>query len=219
MFITLLAVVLTGHALHFAGAYGQTSVASRFPPFDKVIRGWSGAFLCLIVLAYATKTSAHFSRVWVVSWYALALAGFTATRVGASMLVRGLRCRGRLARTAAIIDLTGNGHLLARRLMQSAGEELRLVGVFTTERRGNCRNGVDDLVALARLFRIDEVFVALSSEPRCVTAPSSRGSAQSRPTCGSVPNCRRSAWRPGRPLFSWATDAHHVSKPLAGSIA
>ena len=153
MFFTLLAVVLNTQALHLSGAYSRTVVTSGLRQFRRVVRGWSGAFLGLLVLAYATKTSDQFSRVWATTSYLLSLAGFAMTRLGASVQVRAMRSRGRLGRTVAIVDLSGNGVCLAGRLIQRAGEAIRLVGVFTAERSGDRRNGVDDLVALARLFR------------------------------------------------------------------
>ena len=171
LLFTLLAVLLNAQALHLSGVYSRTVTAFGLREFRRVVRGWSGAFLGLLVMAYATKTSGHFSRVWAIMWYASALGGFALTRLGASVLVRAMRSRGRLGRTVAIVDLSGHGVALARRLIQHAGDEIRLVGVFTAERCGGRRNSVDDLVALARLFRIDEVLVALSSEPLEATAP------------------------------------------------
>jgi Undecaprenyl-phosphate glucose phosphotransferase len=97
----------------------------------------------------------------MVGWYGLTLLGFALVRGGALAQVRAWRRRGRLARTVAIVVLSEHGHALVPRLCQRAGEEIRLVGVFGMVGATDRKNGLDDLLALARIFRIDEVIVAL----------------------------------------------------------
>ncbi len=57
---------------------------------------------------------------------------------------------------------TETGDDLAARLLSSSRDDMRLIGVFVAEPADGARNGVADLIALSRLFRIDEVIVAVS---------------------------------------------------------
>ncbi len=163
--ITLLAVALTLNAMNLAGAYGRFATSSAATQIVRAVHGWSLVFVTLVILGYLTKTSDDFSRAWAIGWYTLALVGFALVRVFAAAQVESWRRRGRLARTVAIVDLSGTGDELARRLKNGkngAAGEIRLVGVFVPERTAERKNGLPDLIALARLFRIDEVIVAIS---------------------------------------------------------
>ena len=76
--------------------------------------------------------------------------------------MRQWRQRGKLARTVAVLDLAGTGDDLARRLLHSSLGEMRLVGVFSMQAAPGRRNGIADLLAVSRLFRIEEVIIAAS---------------------------------------------------------
>ena len=161
--ITLLAIALTLNAMHLAGAYGRAAAGSVATQVGTALRVWSLVFVTLLTVGYLTKTSDDFSRAWAVGWYGATLLGFALARVAAANQVARWRRHGRLARTVAIVDLCGGaGQHLARRLLRTAGETVRLVGVFGAERSEHRKDGVTDLVALGRLFRLDEVVVVVT---------------------------------------------------------
>lgn len=162
---TLLAAALTFNAMRLTGAYTSHATASAGTQLRCAAQGWSLVFVALVILGYLTKTSENYSRLWAVGWYVSALAGLTATRLIATSRIRRWRRRGKLARTVAIVDLAGIGNALARRMLRGGADEIRLVGVFSTQRTAGRKSGLDDLIALARLFRIDEVIVAVSGRP------------------------------------------------------
>ena len=166
--VTLLAVLLTYNAMRLCGAYAHDP-ARRLPvQVARAAQAFSLVFVLLLLLGYLTKTSGQVSRLWAVGWYMLALLGFAAVRVVAHAQLARWRRRGRLARTVAIVDLSqdGDGALLARRLRQHSAGDIQLVGVFLGS-AGNAAapDGVEDLIALSRLFRIDEVAVAPGNAP------------------------------------------------------
>ncbi len=162
--ITLLAVVLTFNAMRLTGCYTRHVSASLAVQIGRALRGWTAVFVMLLILGYVTKTSVEFSRVWAIGWYFAVLVGVALVRIVAAAKVRQWRQRGKLARTVAVVDLTGSGEELARRLLRGSAGTMRLVGVFSPQPSAGRKNGVTDLVALARLFRIDEVIVAVSGE-------------------------------------------------------
>ena len=159
---TLLAAALMFNAMRLTRAYRNDATASVGVQMRRAAQAWSVVFVTLVILGYLTKTSDTFSRLWAVGWYALALAGFAVTRLAVASQVRRWRGQGRMARTVAIVDLAGTGDDLARRMLRSAADDIRLVGVFSEQRAAGRKNGLDDLIALARLFRIDEVIVSVT---------------------------------------------------------
>lgn len=164
--ISLLAAALTFNAMRAAGAYRRDMAASAAVQIGRALHGWSIVFVCLVLVAYLTKTSDDFSRAWAIGWYTLALIGFAANRCLAANRVRHWLRRGRLARTVAIVDLAGGSTRLVRQIVRDGAGQVRLVGVFGPQRSPDRKNGLSDLIALSRLFRIDEVIVAVSGRGR-----------------------------------------------------
>lgn len=162
LYAVFLAMVLGFNAMQLSGAYTRHLADGFARQTARAFRAWFLVSMALLTLVFLTKSSEEYSRLWAVGWCALALAGFTVNRALALLQIRRLRRRGRLARTIAVVDLAGEGEALARRLQRHGLGEVHLVGVFEPRRSGHRRNGVEDLIALARLFRIDEVLVAVS---------------------------------------------------------
>lgn len=159
MSTTLLAAILTFNLMHLSGAYGRHLAAGIGEQIGNAAQAWTLLFVTLVLLGYLTKTSEDYSRAWSIAWYLLALLGFVAARLVVAARLRRWRQSGRLARTIAIVDLAGNGQELAREL-QAQGPDVRLVGIFSDSRGQHRASGIDDLIALSRLFRIDEVIVS-----------------------------------------------------------
>ncbi len=162
----LLAAVLTVNAMQISGAYAGALNKGFAAQVAKAVRAWSLVFAVLMVLGYLTKTSDSYSRIWVVSWYGVALCGFAATRAWSISQTRRWKRQGRLTRTVAVVELggEGGGRELVRRLQASQPGEFHLVGLFSEGQSGAQRNGIQDLIALAQLFRIDEVLVTVSGQ-------------------------------------------------------
>lgn len=162
----LLAAVLTVNAMHMSGAYGRGLSDAFAAQVGRVVRAWSLVFAILLILGYLTKTSEIYSRLWIVSWYGVALCGFASLRAWSISQTRRWRRQGRLSRTVAIIELGGGGggRELVQRLQASNPGEFHLVGLFSEGRTASQRNGIQDLIALAQLFRIDEVLVVVSGQ-------------------------------------------------------
>jgi Undecaprenyl-phosphate glucose phosphotransferase len=153
---TGLAILLTIHVLSMAGAYSSRVMDPLPQQIARVARCWSVVFAGLLLLFYVTKTSESYSRTWSIAWYLNGLGMLCCARLVAAVQIARWRKNGRLAGTVAVVDLSGDGEAIGRQLRRSMVDEARLVGVF---RIGGDVDGVGDLLALARLFRIDEIFV------------------------------------------------------------
>ena len=173
----LLALVLTLNVMHFSGAYSSALEEGLLAQIGRSVRAWSAAFTVLIVIAYLTRTSEDYSRLWVAGWYGLALAGFAMLRAWSLNQTRRWRRQGRLARTVAIVELGGGGKELLARLQSSDPGQIHLVGLFSGDppagngapshgrmSHGLTSSGIGELFALSRLFRIDEVLVVASGD-------------------------------------------------------
>ena len=159
---TLLALVLSFNVLWLRGCYSRQLTDAWVRQIARAVQGWTVVMVLLLVVAYFTKTSDEFSRIWAITWFVMAAAGMAASRLVAARQVRRWRQRGKLACTVAVIDMTGNGDAVARRLINASAGQMRLVGVFGPQRTGVRKNGVADLLGLARLFRIDEVVISVA---------------------------------------------------------
>ena len=147
--------------------YRHAGTASAATPgqFTRVLRDWALTMVGLLVAAYITHTSDIYARLWATYWFMAGLAGFMLVRLGLAHRLRLWRRRGRLARMVAIVDLDGAGRILAQRLRETSPSELRLLGVFTPGASVNvaCASAtINDLIALSRLFRIDDILVAVA---------------------------------------------------------
>lgn len=158
--------VLTVNALSLSGAYsyaahGKDGFATQS---IRALQAWSVVFVFLVLVGYLAKTVTEYSRAWALLWYVSVAFGLTAVRAASATKLRRWRGRGRLASTVAIVDLCGRSEEFARRLARGGVREARLLGVFSDGTAGRHPSTVSDLIALSRLFRIDEVLVFVSGE-------------------------------------------------------
>jgi Undecaprenyl-phosphate glucose phosphotransferase len=155
---TLLAAALTLEFMRGSGAYSRHLMDGMPAQLGRALRNWSVVFALLLAFVYVTKTSDAFSRAWVSAWYVGALVGFACVRVVTLLQVERWRRCGRLARMVAVIDMGGNGEALARQILHSGGADTHLLGVFSAQ--SDQSSGIDDLIRLTRLFRVDDIIVA-----------------------------------------------------------
>ena len=146
----LLAAVLTVNAMHMSGAYGGTLNEAIAAQVGQAVRAGARGVAILLILGYLTKTSEIYSRLWIISWYGVALFGFASLRAWSISQTKRWQRQGRLARTVAIIELGegGKGRELVRRLQALNPGAFHLVGLFSEERTDSQRNGIKDLIAL-----------------------------------------------------------------------
>lgn len=175
------AVVVGGLLFYLAGyatgLYKWTRESSRVE-IRSVWMAWLVAFLMLLCLAFATKTSADYSRRVTVGWAILAPLGVTVWRMLLDILVHEARARGFNARNTAIVGRGGLGRMMAERIERSPWMGLRLAGFYDDsydacyddwfyrcnvdgDSRQALRGGFDELVAAARTGEVDLIYIAL----------------------------------------------------------
>lgn len=86
------------------------------------------SFLFLIALAYLLKLSANYSRGWLLTWLALAMALVPLGRLGSGRLLQWLTDTGSAVRRVAIVADRASGQRLAGQLRGACG--ITVAGVF-----------------------------------------------------------------------------------------
>jgi Undecaprenyl-phosphate glucose phosphotransferase len=169
--MTLLAIVIAINVLYLSGAYAMAPDTGFAVQMSKGFKAWCVAFIVLMVIGYVTKTSATYSRVWIIAWYLLSLGGFAALRALSIKQAKRWSRRGQFASIVAIVEMgKGGGRELLEQLQASGPGKFHLLGLFSGIDSPGQRNGIEDLVALSRLFRVDEVLV-VASGPEDVGLP------------------------------------------------
>ena len=181
--VAAFAALLGVNAIQLFGGYTLRGPAGVTVRTGRALQAWTMVFLLMMIAGYLTKSLEAYSRLWAVGWFFTAALGLTAVRLGARAHLRRLRQSGRLATTAAVVDLCGCGPAFARDLMRDSND-LRLLGVFVPDRAVDCSDGpcandngadalacaradhssVTALIGLTRLFRVDDVLVLVAHE-------------------------------------------------------
>ncbi len=125
----------------------------------------------LLMVAFATKTSDHFSRVVTLFWFLLAPLLITGVRFGARRLSAELYRRGVNTRTVHIVGATRMGAVLAKRIMEDPAGGFRVAGYFDDrdherlhvmpEELGPCAGRLERLLELAAAGEVDVVYITL----------------------------------------------------------
>jgi putative colanic acid biosynthesis UDP-glucose lipid carrier transferase len=134
-----------------------------------VFLAWGGAVAFLLMLGYATKTSAQFSRLALFTWFATTPLLTTAVIVLLRNWLRHVLATSGRARSAMIVGVNAVGKRLAEVIASNPGLGLELKGYCddrTPDRLGQLTHGqtigrVGDVPRLVKEERIDVIFVAL----------------------------------------------------------
>jgi putative colanic acid biosynthesis UDP-glucose lipid carrier transferase len=135
----------------------------------RLVGGWFGIVVALVVLLYATKTGSDFSRQWLGVWAVAAFAALVILRFAAMFALRALHRRGVLGRRIAIAGAGKLGQEIARRFARAPEAGVRVVAFFddAPELAGKTLEGVPvrgtigDVRRLVREAGIDQVWIAL----------------------------------------------------------
>jgi len=167
----LVSVILFLVSAQILGLYGSWRVSNIREEIYHVWMTWALVLFGLLLVAYATKTSALFSRRVVLSWMFFTPTLLCIARLFIRTSLRKLRATGRNMRTAAIV---GSGEMAQRLndiIQSSPWLGLKLAGTYNPElvdsRDGSPREVSDDISTLinkARNKEIDVIFMSLPIE-------------------------------------------------------
>ena len=130
---------------------------------------WFWTILCVLFLAYASKTSAEYSRRVILTWFVLTPFILAFWRALAQTALGYMRGRGINTRSVAIVGAEEPGARLARTLLDSPWMGLNLVGFYDDRRPTGSRplvdkpvnvlGDLDELVECARRGTIEIIYI------------------------------------------------------------
>ncbi|HWG36052.1 MAG TPA: undecaprenyl-phosphate glucose phosphotransferase [Gemmatimonadaceae bacterium] len=160
-----LAILLLGafDAYHWRPDEGLRRVLGR------LVAGWSGIVIALVLLLYATKTGSEFSRTWLGVWSITSFAGLLLYRLIAMHVLRAFYRRGVFVAKVVIAGAGRLGMEIAARFARYPEAGVRVVAFFddaanlagTTIERVPVRGTIDDVPRFLREGSIDQVWIAL----------------------------------------------------------
>jgi putative colanic acid biosynthesis UDP-glucose lipid carrier transferase len=168
----VLAVTLFALFSEMQGIYRSWRTSSVTDEIRGIATIWSFVMFTLLVLAFATKTSAIFSRLMMIAWFVAVPLALAAVRLAVRLVLRRVRSKGANIRTAAIVGNNPASHRLIKHLESMPWTGLVIRGVFdegsgaqTSIRLdgGEYPLGtMDELLRKAHAAEVDAVYVALS---------------------------------------------------------
>ena len=161
------ALVLT--AFYITNLYDFETISRPARQFKNILPICAATFLALVVLAFALKISAQFSRVWFFSWLISATLLICVDRTAFHVVMRKWAQAGRLTRNMVIVGAGEQARKLLERLDRVREPWIRVVGIFDdrVDRTGPTVMGhpvlgtLDDLLGFARKHRVDDIVITL----------------------------------------------------------
>ena len=175
---TLAAVLVFSIAAELTGLYRPWRVERFQIELRTAVLAWLATVAVLMTFAFATKTSAEYSRVVTFGWFVLTPVLLCGWRIGVRLFLRGLRQRGRNVRSVAILGATANARALCEEIARRPWFGLQVQGVYddrSAERREDLSSmscpfsgNSNDLLEACRANKFDAVYIALPlrAEPR-----------------------------------------------------
>jgi Undecaprenyl-phosphate glucose phosphotransferase len=164
-------------ALQATDSYQITTLRTSILQIGRVLGAWTAVFAVFALLAFFTRLSENYSRIWFGSWYVSGIAFFVIFRSLVATVVRRLARDGRLERRAVIVGGGKNAEDLIMSLEAQADNDIRICGIFD-DRNGDRSpqmvagypklGTIAELVEFGRRARIDMLIVSLpiSAESR-----------------------------------------------------
>jgi len=172
--------VLSLVALQAVDSYQIAALRTNIRQLGRVLGAWAAIFAVLALLAFFTRVSENYSRIWFGSWYLAGSLFFIVFRSSVAVLVRRWARDGRLERRAVIVGGGKNAEDLIMSLEYQADNDIRICGIFD-DRKGDRSppmvagypklGTIAELVEFGRRARIDMLIVSLpiSAESRVLS--------------------------------------------------
>ncbi len=166
-----LAVALFHILGHAQGLHRPLARSSWFLETKRVWLCWAMVTPLLLGLGFFTKTTESYSRVIMTTWFLLAPALVSASRVGLRTLVNRAHARGYNTRTVAIAGATELAEELARNITHAPWLGMKVVGYYDDRRApragqpavpsASLKGNFNQLVVAARSGAVDLVYIAM----------------------------------------------------------
>jgi putative colanic acid biosynthesis UDP-glucose lipid carrier transferase len=178
--VTVIALLVFGFASEMGGLYRPWRTGTILQESKDALIAWLAVPVALFAFWFFTKTASHYSRIASFAWFAFTPLLLCAVRIGARVVMRILRIRGRDLRRVGILGCTRDAERLTEAFETRPWLGLKLAGVFddrAADRRDNINHPhwtvigrSEDLIRECREGKIDAVYVALPLRAEARTA-------------------------------------------------
>jgi putative colanic acid biosynthesis UDP-glucose lipid carrier transferase len=168
---TAIALVTFNLLAEWRGLYRPWRSERVARELQSAITTWLAVPVILFALGFATKTSANFSRAVSVGWFLSTPVVLSLWRIGARILLRYLRSKGRNTRTVAILGATKVSEKLCDGVVDRPWLGMRLVGLYDDRSPRRRRRfaqqhcpfagSSEQLVEDARAGKLDIIYIGL----------------------------------------------------------
>ncbi len=156
---------------HIQNLYSSWSITSLRQQAIKIWGVWLTVVLGLLLLGYATKTSAIYSRLIMMTWFLITPFVLIVWRIVLKKILAHLYRGGKYTRSVAIVGARELGGQLARSIIDAPWMGLKPIGFFDDRSPVGSRPLIDDplpikgnfndLLQLAREGGVDVIYIAL----------------------------------------------------------
>ncbi len=165
-----IAIVIYIIMAEMSALYASWRLGSLLDESRQVIFTWLAVIFILLIVAYATKTSAIYSRRVLLTWMIVTPVVLSLFRIIARQVLRELRQRNRNLRTAAVVGAGSQAVQLVEQINQQPWSGIKLTGLYDSEfpighkpdhSQLSVLGNSLDLVNKAKNNEIDIIFIAL----------------------------------------------------------
>ncbi len=175
-FTALVAVIVFYLASESVRLYRSWRGARPHAEFFCLLRAWAATLLILLLVGYATKSTAEYSRVALGAWALGVPLVLGSWRLVIRSALHALRARGYNTRRVAVVGAGELGVQVADGIACAPGTGMSFMGFFEDRAKhsdrvhweGEIQGDFDDVVAAAASGRLDMVYITLplSAQPR-----------------------------------------------------
>lgn len=153
--VGFLAITIFTISAEWFSVYKSQRLDSYRNIFSKIMNSWLIAILSLMALAFATKTSAEFSRITILSWAILTPIAIFISRYLIYIALRTLRSQGRNLRTFLVFGQLEQGSKIIQKILKASWSGLDCRG---------CYESIDEVLELTSKEHVDYIFIAVSDK-------------------------------------------------------
>lgn len=134
-----------------------------------VVIAVSSIFISIVLIALFTKSTASYSRIWLVEWYLFTLIGLIGYRVALRLSLRWFRSQGFNQRDIVVVGSGDIARTVIARLLSATWSGFRVVAIFTDDKQvtdqfldgGVVKGHYDDVEAYVQQSTVDQVWMAM----------------------------------------------------------
>ena len=132
-FANIIGALLVIIVFPIAGVYRTQRGQSWFAQLQKIIIAWASVFLILITIAFITKTSTSYSRIWVVSWASNSLLFLVTFRLILTKVINLTRKKGWNRKKIIIVGAGESGKSVLKKIRETQWAGIDVIGFLDND--------------------------------------------------------------------------------------